>query len=176
MTNAEDDRLKRPADEARAPRAMFDRAIAEDRELSDSQRVSMLRNEFRYQALPDPPETPGWKYIWLSTTNQSDPIHARIRLGYVPVKPEDLPGFQFSTVKTGDYEGMIGVNEMLLFRIPIDRWTAYMRELHHDAPLEEEGRLSSAVESIRSQAEAAGGRVLAGDGFQELGRSVRPRF
>jgi len=135
-----------------------------------------LRNEFRYQALPDPPEVPGWKFMWLSTTNQSDPIHARIRLGYVPVKPDDLPGFQFSTVKTGDYAGMIGVNEMLLFKIPIDVWTAYMRELHHDAPNEEEGRLSAAVDMIREQAERAGGRIQAMDGYSELGRQTRPRF
>ena len=48
-----------------------------------------------------------------------------------------------------------------------------MQEAHHDAPLREEDKLAEVAEMMREQAERAGGRLLEGDGMQEM-REYKP--
>lgn len=172
-----DSRIKKPEDSARMNKAMDDRAVTEDRTMTDDERLEMFRNQFIQAALPDLPKIPGYHVCWLTTTNPRDPIHGRIRLGYEPIKPEEIPGWRMATLKTGEYAGMIGVNEMLAFKIPESLYQKIMTEFHYDAPNREEGKLQDTLNAIREQANRAGGNVEMGDGFDELQRSSsRPVF
>jgi hypothetical protein len=165
-----DERLKKSAGEGRENRAMEDRAVTENREISDEQRVEMFRQQFFQSSLPDLPTIPGWHMCWLTTTNPRDSIQTRIRLGYEPVKPEDVPGWEYATLKTGDWNGFIGVNEMLAFKLPISLYDKYMREAHHDAPMREEEKLTDTADFLENQARASKSRLTMGDGNKEIGQ------
>lgn len=103
--------------------------------------LRLIRDEFRQEALPSPPEIPGWHTCWLSTTSTYDPISKRQRLGYVPVAPEELRGFKVEKAGSGEFQGAVTCNEMVLFKIPQEVYEMIMREFHHDQPLREEERL-----------------------------------
>lgn len=171
-----DERLKKSAGENRENRAMQDRAVVENREISDDERVEMFRQQFFQSSLPDLPKIPGWHMCWLTTTNPRDSIQMRIRLGYEPVKPEDVPGWEYATLKTGDWQGFIGVNEMLAFKLPISLYAKYMREAHHDAPLREEEKLTDTAEFLEQQARTSKSRLTIGAGSAELGHSREAVF
>jgi hypothetical protein len=163
-----DDRIKKPADSGRASRAMEDRAVTEDRVLSDDERVEMFRQQFFQSALPDLPKIPGYHTCWLTTTNPRDSVQMRMRLGYEPIKPEDVPGWEYATVKTGEWVGFIGVNEMLAFKLPLSLYEKFMAEAHYQAPLREEEKLADAAEFLQQQARASGANVVMGDGMVGL--------
>ena len=169
-----DERLKKSAGDNRESRAMVDRAASESRALSDDERVEMFRQQFHQSSLPDLPKLDGWHCCWLTTTNPRDSIHMRMRLGYEPLKPSDVPGWDYVTVKTGEWQGFIGVNEMLAFKLPISLYEKYMQEAHHDAPLREEDKLAEVAEMMRDQAERAGSTMYEGDGLTEM-REHNPR-
>ena len=171
-----DERLKKSAGDNRNNRAMEDRSVVENRDLSDDERVEMFRHSFFQSALPDLPKLPGWHMCWLTTTNPRDSIQGRTRLGYEPVKPEDVPGWEYATVKTGDYAGMIGVNEMLAFKLPIKLYELYMKEAHHDAPLREEEKLTETADFLQQRAQGEKSSILVGEGNQELGKDRKARF
>lgn len=172
-----DDRLKKYEDPARKSRAMEDRAVSENREISDDDRMEMFRNSFFQAALPDLPKIPGYHLCWLTTQNPRDSIASRIRLGYEPVKPEDVPGWEYATVKTGEYAGLIGVNEMLAFKIPEALYLKYMTEWHHNAPADEEARVGDTrrfIEEARAAGVSKPTALYEEDGFAEL-RQAPPR-
>jgi hypothetical protein len=100
----------------------------------------------------------------------------RIRLGYEPLKPEDVPGWDYATLKTGDWAGLIGVNEMLAFKLPISLYEKYMKEAHHDAPLREEEKLSDTAEFLEQQARTSKSRLTMGDGTMEIGQQREAQF
>lgn len=172
-----DQRLKRLADPARESRASQNRETTENRELSDEERVEMFRMQFLQSALPDLPKIPNYHTFWATTANPRDSINSRMRLGYEPIKPEDIPGYEYVTVKTGEYAGFIGVNEMVALKLPMRLYEAYMQEAHFDAPMREDEKLVAMTEGIRDQVERAGGKVIEGDGMADL-RKVpeRPVF
>ena len=163
-----DDRLKKEPDVARRSRGMEDRQVTEDRGISDDDRLEMFRAQLFNDALPDLPKIPGYHVCWLTTTNPRDPIHRRIQLGYEPVKAEEVPGMEHASVKTGEYAGMIAVNEMLAFKLPESLYQRFMKEAHHDAPLREEDKLAEVADSIRAQAEQSGSRLIEGDGMDDF--------
>lgn len=173
-----DERLKKPAvaDSNRESRAMQDRAVVENREITEDERVEMFRQQFFNSALPDLPNIPGWHTCWLTTTNPRDSIHMRMRLGYEPVKPEDVPGWEYATLKTGDWSGFIGVNEMLAFKLPLSLYQKYMQEAHHDAPLREEEKLTDTAEFLEQTARASKSRLSIGEGNLELGEDREAMF
>ena len=111
----------------------------------------------------------------MTTTNPRDSIQARIRLGYEPIKPEEVPGWEYASIKTGDWQGFIGVNEMLAFKLPISLYKRYMQAVHFDAPNQEEERLLSATEGMREQAERAGSKLVEGDGMSAIRESSKLR-
>jgi hypothetical protein len=166
-----DERLSRSGVN-RVERESADRPVTQDREITDGQRLDMLRSQFFQVALPDLPPIPGYHVCWLTTTNSRDPIHGRLRLGYEPIKAADIPGWEHSAVKGGDWEGCVGVNEMLAMKLPQHLYEMYMKEAHHDAPLREEQKLSATLDMIRNEAARRGARVDAGDGNEELGTAV----
>jgi hypothetical protein len=123
--------------------------------LSDEERLDEFRKSFFQSVLPDLPTIPGWHVCWLTTTNPRDSIAARTRLGYEPIQAEDIPGWEHATLRTGEWAGCVGVNEMIAFKLPMQLYEAYMREAHHVQPLYEEQKLSSVIDVIREEAAAA---------------------
>jgi hypothetical protein len=178
----EDSRLKQDADfdvvSRRNTREAQDRTVTERRDLTEADRLEMFRKQLFNDALPDLPEIPGYHVCWLTTTNPRDPIHKRMQLGYEPVKPEEVPGMEYASLKTGEWSGFIGVNEMLAFKLPNSLYQAFMQEAHHDAPLREEEQLENARESMRAQAERMGAALVADEGIEEMVEYTprRPRF
>lgn len=163
-----DERLKKTADVSRQSRGVADRTVTENRAISDDDRVEMFRSQFFQDALPDLPKIPGYHTCWLTTTNPRDSIQMRIRLGYEPIKPEDVPGWEYVTIKTGEWSGFIGVNEMLAFKLPMSLYHRYMNEAHHDAPAREDEKLTAVLDSIKESAAASGGQIIEGDGIAAL--------
>lgn len=176
----EDNRLKKPSDfdvvGRRETRGAEDRTVTQRRDLSEDDRLEMFRNQLFNDALPDLPEIPGYHLCWLTTTNPRDPIHRRMQLGYEPVKPEEVPGMEYASVKTGEYAGFIGVNEMLAFKLPQSLYEKFMQEAHHNAPLREEDKLAEVAEIMREQAARAGAALIEGDGMQDLRGENHPRY
>jgi len=170
-----DERLKKALGEGRENRLAYDRAATESRELSDDARVELFRQQFIQAALPDLPNIPNYHTCWLTTTNPRDSIQARIRLGYEPIKPEEVPGWEYCSIKTGEWQGFIGVNEMLAFKLPMSLYKKYMQAVHFDAPNQEEERLLGNNEAMKEQAERAGSRVVEGDGISAMRDSAKVR-
>jgi len=141
--------------ESRKTRESEDRRITEDRVMTDNERLDEFRQSFFQSALPDLPPIEGYHVCWLTTENPRDSIPGRIRLGYEPIKVDDMPGWEFASMKTGEYAGCIGVNEMVAFKLPLKLYEAYMKEAHHTQPGLEEGKLSEATKN----AEAAASQV-----------------
>jgi hypothetical protein len=141
----------------RESRAVHDsvREAPEEKFISSEQRRKMWKDEWTQSALPSIPETPGWHFCWLSTTNGYDSIDKRIRLGYVPVKADEIPNYENYRVKAGEHDGYIACNEMLLYKLPMDIYQEVMTAMHHDAPLED-------AEKIRIQAEQLQGKDSSG--------------
>ena len=175
MTSNTDERLKKELGAGRQSREMEDRKVIENREVTDDDRLEMFRAQLFNDALPDLPDMPGYHVCWLTTTNPRDPIHRRIQLGYEPIKASDVPGMEFASVKTGEWAGLIGVNEMIAFRLPETLYQRFMQEAHHDAPLREENKLAETAEIMRQQAEGSGSTLFEGDGLQEM-REHNPRI
>lgn len=150
------------------PRRDEDRAVTENREVTEADRLEMFRNQLFNDALPDLPPIPGYHLCWLTTTNTRDPIHRRMQLGYEPLRADEVPGMEFASLKTGEYAGMIGVNEMIAFKLPLSLYQGFMDEVHHKAPLAEEEKLNALVDRMRSEAEAAGAALIEGDGMTDL--------
>lgn len=161
-----------PQEGDKADRALDDRHVTENREISEAERVEMFRRQLYTDILPNLPEIPGWHICWLTTTNRSDSIQARMRLGYEPVKPEDAPGMDLVTLKTGDYAGMIGVNEMLAFKLPMSLYQSFMRIAHHDEPLRQQEGIVANVDALKHQAQELEANLVEGDGISELRRSA----
>lgn len=176
----EDTRIRKDsASEVRGSRAAADseRVNDEGTALTPEQRAAMIRNEFLQEALPTVPKIPGWHLCWLSTTNSYDPIHKRMRLGYVPVKYDEMPGFEQMRMTTGEFEGTIACNEMLLFKVPQEQYLAIMQEFHHNMPAEEEEALKRQLvdESMKDSTGKKLGQITEdSDGYEELAKR-RPK-
>jgi hypothetical protein len=175
--NIMDSRLKKSLNAGgRETRASEDasRAAPEEKFMSAQERRKMWSDEWTQSALPKLPELPGWHLCWLSTTNSYDSIDKRIRLGYVPVKTEEIPGFENFRVKAGEHAGFIACNEMLLFKIPMDMYQDIMLQMHHEKPMEESEKIRVQLENLQGARDSTGrslGRVE-GEGFGEIERSV----
>lgn len=135
----------------REDRELQERTHTQDNELSDEVRLEMVRGGGQ-SILPTLPEIPGYKNVWLSTTNSNDPIHRRMQLGWSPIKASEVPSFGFSSIKSGEWQGCVGVNEMLAFKIPNDKFDMYMKELHYHAPNREEEGINAIYEQAQAQA------------------------
>lgn len=163
--------------ESRASRESNDRAISENRQITDAERVDMLRRTFFQSALPDIPPIQGYHVCWLTTQNSRDPIHGRLRLGYELIKAEEVPGFEHLGLKSGDYPGVIGVNEMLAAKLPLHLYDAFMREVHFEQPRREEEAIYTKAQEANEQAAQAARRggglkgPLIEPGTQELGQA-----
>jgi hypothetical protein len=136
------------------------RSAPEDKFISTQERRRMWSEEWTQSALPKLPNLDGWHLCWLSTTNSYDSIDKRIRLGYVPVKSEELPGYEDYRVKAGEHVGYISCNEMLLFKLPMDAYQEIMLHHHYDQPREEAEKIRVQLESLQGQRDSNGKRLV----------------
>jgi hypothetical protein len=151
------------------------RAAPEEAFISKQERRKMWSDEWTQSALPKVPEIPGWHLCWLSTTNGYDSIDKRMRLGYVPVKAEELPGFDNYRVKAGEDVGFIACNEMRLYKLPMEAYQEYMAQVHHDMPNEESDKVQIQVEQLQGNRDSSGRSLgsVEGEGFGNLNRTVQ---
>lgn len=183
-TDNQDERIAKRSDvnQERGSRLSAERAVTENREISDADRLveklAILRDV--NTKLPAPPDIPGYHLCWLTTTNQSDPLEHRFRLGYVLVKPEELPNFVMSTQQAGQAgSDRITVNEMVLAKIEVSTWESYMKHLHHDLPLEQAAALKDSLQVFKdgrgNDVAYTGGDFKNGmsDGLSQVGRGIR---
>jgi hypothetical protein len=163
----------------RASRESKDRDLTQDREVTDADRLDMLKRSLFQASLPDLPRIDGFHVCWLTTQNPRDPVHGRIRLGYTLLTPEEVPEFATLGQKTGDYAGHIMVNEMIAAKLPIHLYEAFMRECHFDQPLQQEESIyNEAMSANEAAAQAArrGGRMkgpIIEAGIEEMGSMDR---
>lgn len=167
-----------PYDETRGSRASasVERQDEDGTALNAAERRASLRREWEQEALPSPPNMTGYHTCWLSTTSAWDSIQKRLRMGYSLVTAEELPGF-----KTGDaqlssdstYTGCVTCNEMVLAKIPNDRYQDIMATFHHDIPLEEEQKVKELAMVQKHDSNGTRLGHIEGEGISELGRKVR---
>lgn len=178
---------KRPTARARAShkadsevddRDYVERDEDEDIQLSDDERFAMFVDSLNQSVLPDLPPMPGYHVCWLTTTNPRDPVARRIRMGYQLVRAEDLGNdWMGLSLKTGEYPGVLGINEMVAARIPIRLYNRYMQELHHNLPLQDEMKLRAAMDSAKGALEARGSTIMETESMPDLvQRAPAPTF
>lgn len=156
-------------------RAMADREQSEDREMSDELRLQMFAQNFSEGALPSLPDIDDYHTIWLTTNNPRDPIHARLRVGYELIKLEEISGWADNlSIKTGEYAGCIGVNEMIAAKLPDRLYQMFMAENHHHAPNREEERLDNDLNELQEQARRKKARLYVEEGNEEMRQSRVP--
>ena len=167
MVTSGESRLKKSLSAGgREDRASEDtnRAAPEEKFISTQERRRMWSEEWTQSALPKLPEMSGWHLCWLSTTNSYDSIDKRMRLGYVPVKSEEVPGYEDYRVKSGEHVGYVSCNEMLLFKLPMDIYQEIMVYQHHDRPREESEKIRVQVESLQGQRDSNGRSLVQVEG------------
>lgn len=180
-TELNEERLRNTSSGEAQSRAMQDRPITENREMTDEDRIEMFRMESFQSVLPDIPKIPGYHVCWVSTTSQNDTLLYRLRMGYEYITREDIPGWDFdmNSLKTGEYAGKIGINEMIAMKLKDKLYQAYMLEAHHNRPASEDEKLVQNVKQLSDQAKSEKTYVQAFDGQEEVVDSARrpaPRF
>jgi hypothetical protein len=163
-----DERLSKQTVNTRKSKASLNRSVTQDREQTDAERLEMFRAAHAQAALPDIPPIPGFHVVWLTSTNSKDSLQMRHRQGYVPVVSEDVKGFEFVADKGGVTDGLIRVNEMVAYKLPMSLYNLYMRENHHYAPAREETKLTDTAQQVKQQLRAKGSDVDTGDGVEAL--------
>ena len=163
-----DQRLSKQTVNTRKSKASQSRQVTEDRQSTDADRLEIFRQSFAQAALPDIPPIPGYHVVWLASDNIRDSLQMRARMGYTPVLDEDVKGFEFVAEKGGKFEGMIKVNEMVAYKLPLELYNMYMQENHHYKPAAEETKLTDAVTAVKEAMRAKGGHVDVGDGVEAL--------
>ena len=152
-----DSRLKRSAGESRKNRTEQDAPRAAPEENFPVVRERRrARNEFQQTVLPTIPEIPNFHLCWLATNSQYDPIHRRFTLGYMPVRADEMPGYDMYKVKEGDQSGHIMCHEMLLCKMPMDIYQDIMLEHHHFQPMDEADKIRVDQEQLVSQRDRSG--------------------
>jgi len=166
------------SDSSRRDRRSDNRTTTQDRKLIENTRLTEYRKQFYQSVLPDLPKIPGWHHCWLTTNNPADSIQRRLTLGYELLKASEMPGWKYTTLKTGDYAGCVGVNEMVAAKLPLELFEAYMLESHHIQPQNEEEKLRAMVDQMKElMAQVAtrgmkGIKIVAEDGQDALGHEA----
>lgn len=166
-------------DERRDDRAFDDREHSHEKLADDPTGMEEELMEFLDDRLPKLPKIPGFHPIWLSTTNQYDTITNRERMGYTPVRPQDLPeGFKHLTVsnKAGSTEELITCNEMVAYKIPLEKYLRIMQHLHHNRPLQDEQSIRAGLDE--RVVDERGNSLIRdiGDGTAEIGKPRKASF
>lgn len=165
----------------RAPRGydqhanMDDREVdltgAEAAELFDTEDMAWL-NALNSDVLPEVKDTDEWHYCWLTTQSQSDTIYKRQQMGYQLVDVEEFPTLSQYKNTGGEHAGKITCNEMVLAKLPMKRYKAWMDHYHYRMPTQDEESIRSQIKGIASEYRDSRGRPLAQfeEGIDDLGR------
>lgn len=148
-------------------------AAEQERQYNEEERLQMFLETFANSALPQLPPIPGYHLCWLSTTNSKDTIHARLRIGYELVRPEEVIGWSNLKLNNGEFAGYVGVNEMVLAKLADGLYQRFMTHLHHKLPLDEAAKLRYRAEELKSQAQGYGADVEIGEGIMKIDQHVR---
>jgi hypothetical protein len=165
-----DERLSKQTVSRRSTRASQNRQVTQNRQGTDADRLELFRMAHAQAALPDLPPIPGYHVCWLTSTNSKDSLAFRRRLGYEPIKPEELVGFgEFAVGVGGTVDGLVHVNEMVAFKLPLDIYNQYMQENHHHAPAREDEKLTDSARQAREYlAKKTGKDAQVGEGVEML--------
>jgi len=164
----QDVRISKATVNTRKSKAAQNREVTEDREQTDAAKLELFRASFAQAALPDIPPIPGFHVVWLASNNPRDSLAMRHRMGYTPVVAEDVKGFEFVADKGGALDGLIRVNEMVAYKLPLSLYNLYMRENHHNRPAQEQTKLTDTVTSLKQKAQQDSGDIDEGDGVAAL--------
>lgn len=171
-SSAKDSRLSRQTGSTRRSRLAEDRSTTENRVRTDADRLAEFRNSHAAAFLPRLPDIEGYHCCWLTTNNPRDSLQYRERLGYVPIRADEVADtgtFDNCVGKQGTpMDGLIHVNEMVAYKIPRHLYDAYMREAHHTAPRAEEQKITERAEELAHDLERMGSRVGEGSGIDAL--------
>lgn len=180
---SEDDDAEERLTRSGAPEVRGDESVRQDAErredvlMSDAEVEALIRDEFDNVTLANPPQIPGWHLCWLTTTSQYDTIQKRRRIGYQPVMRSEMPGFDPSNGQDMvNYEGAISCNELVLHKIPDQRYQVMMNLFHHKHPLEAESAILRKIKDAGGEADSNGRSIVeddVGDGITTLERSVK---
>jgi hypothetical protein len=151
----QDVRLSKQTVNTRKSKAALNRSVTEDREQTDAERLELFRAAHAQAALPDIPPIPDFHVVWLASNNPRD-------------TNEDGKGFEFVADKGGVTDGLIRVNEMVAYKLPMSLYNLYMRENHHYKPAAEQTKLTDTATSLKQQAQRRGADVDEGDGVEAL--------
>lgn len=146
--------------------------------MSDAEYEALIRNEFEQVSLPQPPALRGWHLCWLTSNSQYDTIAKRQRIGYRPVRRDEMPGFDPSNGQDlNRYEGFVTCNEMVLHKIPEVLYQKMMNYFHHKRPADgDNNTLQQIKNGLGEDQEDSSGKRLSenmGTGFLEMERAAR---
>ena len=98
---------------------MTDRTKREANTRENSTRRKPWSPPSRLEA-PKPPE--GYRQRWIRTNIRGEEdqmnVHAKLREGWEPVRADEYPDSDFSTITEGKHAGVIGQGGLILARIP----------------------------------------------------------
>ena len=162
---------------SREDRAMSDRAITQRRQLTDGERVELLKRANFQSSLPNLPRIPGYHVCWVSTTHPSDTPQGREQLGYTFIERHEVPEFTYTDQQSADFPNAVTWREMVGMKIPLSTYQLFMEELHHNEPARnEESIYNEALQAgeVAAQAAKRGGKMRAPQvdpGTEELGQA-----
>jgi hypothetical protein len=161
---------ERTADEREAQ----ERDLTEDRELNDAERLELFRDSLMQSVLSDLPTFPGYHSFWATTTNKSDSVAFRMKLGYSLIRVEECPGWEGAGTTVSNVDGVVANNEMVGMKLPLRLYNMYMREVHHYMPLSEEEKLRSMIDQQKEAAARMGSALDEGEGTKSLVQRAAP--
>ena len=130
--------------------ASQDHSVKGDVEVSDNELLRRFRAAMLNSVLPDAPEIPGYKLCWVPehSNNQFDTVDFRKGLGYELVKASEVPKFRSPSNRSGQYEGCVSHQELILMKLPLRLWTMYMKDNHHTSPNEQERAIKQKISQM----------------------------
>lgn len=110
---------------SRAEEARSDASRGSEDRAKEERDAAMRAIAWDYSALPPPPKTPenadySYRYVRVELAKEPDMgnFGRALQRGFVPVTPDELPGFHAPHIKHGQFEGMIGIQGLVLCKIP----------------------------------------------------------
>ena len=131
-----------------------ERTRDEPRELADDEdhRLALFRQRQFQSVLPNPPEMPGYRTIWLTTESPSDSIADRQSIGYQLVTWGEVRGWAHANANVEAQAGEpVRVKEMVLAKISERLWREYMHINHHEKPASQDEAILTGIENMNAQ-------------------------
>lgn len=160
------------------PRAMTRRQWDEANAPTDPERRRRFREKWAQTHLPNLPTKPGFHRCWVSTNHPTDTVARRINLGYRVLTLKDIEGTGWSPEQASVKDGAQVTNEvrwreMIAMECPQELYIEYMREFHHDQPMDMVRDIYEPLQETGERIREAGGRMEMSEGFRELLRHRR---